>query len=93
MKRTVIDEQTLMVRIKSPSWVCFGQGASGDIPGKEWYVGEFTTQEEADAIFEDVKRKYQEEEVANGSWMAEPKMTIDWETSTMRVVDGWQVAR
>lgn len=87
MKRTVINNQTLMVRIKSPSWVACGHGYSDVIPGKEWYAGEFTSQEEADKIFEMVKQRYQKEEVANQSWMKEPVMTIDWETTDARIID------
>lgn len=87
MKRQVIEEQVLTVRIESPSWAACGHGYCDTIPGKVWYVGEFTSQEEADAIFEEVQRRYQAEEVDKQSWMKKPEMKIRWETTSTRMVE------
>lgn len=85
MKRSVVSEQVLMVRIESPSWVAIGHGFSDTIPGKEWYVGEFTTQGEADAMLEKAKREYRIL-AENGSWMKAPEMKIEWETISKTII-------
>ena len=86
MKQTVILEQVKMVTIVSPDEVSIQHGFTWNIPGKDWYYGEFTTQEDADAIFEEVKRIYRDEYESIGSWMEPPKMTIDWVTVKTKVI-------
>ena len=75
-----------MVTIKSPADVVIGHGFSDDIPGKQWYRGEFTSQSAADAKFEEIMRRFEIEEVARGSWMKRPKMTIEWETVSTQTI-------
>ena len=86
MKRTLMQHQVLMVTIVSPKDVVMGHGSCTDIPGKEWYRGEFTTQADADAKFAEVNRRFQVEEVERGSWMSRPKMTIDWVTVSTQTI-------
>lgn len=86
MKRTVVLSQTKMLIIASPGWTAMGHGFCDNIPGKEWYRGEFTSQAEADAIFADVKRRFQIEEASKGSWMEDPKMTIEWVTTSTKTI-------
>ena len=86
MRRKLIQSQVKMVTIASPADIVMSHGFCDDIPGKEWYRGEFTTQTDADEKFAEIRRRFQTEEADKGSWMRRPEMKIEWVTVSTQVV-------